>query len=178
MMRRRKRPGQAVVELALSITLIYLLLAAAIDFGLAYFVYQGLAGSAQEGAQFAARKPTNGTSSNLGEVQQRARTEGGLVANRRGFVNLFDLNTNGVDDVTEGVVGSSAASYITMRVVQNPDVVATGMGVPCSLTSAPPGYCDAIVTIKYDYRPQFAFARTFGASRVTLTATRRSPITQ
>lgn len=178
MMRQRKRPGQAIVELALSITLIYLLLSAAIDFGLAYFVYQGLSGAAQEGAQFAALKPMNGTASNLGEVQQRARTEGGLTGNRRGFVNLFDLNTNRIDDLNEGVVGPSAQSYITMRVVQNPDVVATGMNVPCSVTAPSVGYCDAIVTIKYDYRPQFAFAATFGANRVTLTATRRSPITR
>ncbi|HEY1016127.1 MAG TPA: TadE family protein [Herpetosiphonaceae bacterium] len=176
-MRHRKRPGQAIVELALSMTLIYLLFSATVDFGLAYFAYQGIAGAAQEGAQFGARKPLSGNASNLGEIQQRTRTEGGLAANRRGFVNLFDLNNNRIDDLSDGTVNGTGTSYITLQVVQNPDVEATGMNVPCSTSTPALGYCDVIVKVKYDYIPQFAFAAPFGLNKFTLTATRRSPIT-
>jgi hypothetical protein len=53
----RRRPGQALVELSLSITFIALLLGAAIDLGLAYKTYQTLMNATAEASSFLALNP-------------------------------------------------------------------------------------------------------------------------
>ena len=58
--------GQSLVELALSFTILLMLLAGAIDFGRAFFTWVALRDAAQEGASFASIDPTN-----LTEIEER-----------------------------------------------------------------------------------------------------------
>lgn len=51
--------GQSLVELALTFTLLLMMLAGAIDFGRAFFTWLALRDAAQEGAAFASIDPTN-----------------------------------------------------------------------------------------------------------------------
>ncbi len=102
--------GQAIVEFALAATLIFFLLAAAIDLGLIFFTLQGLNNAAQEGAAYGARWlaiQEDDTQANFGsqivhqnEIRNRVRfesgTEGGI-----NFVNLHDLDNDDVLDVTD-----------------------------------------------------------------------------
>jgi len=58
--------GQSLVELALSFTILLMLLAGAIDFGRAFFTWVSLRDAAQEGAAYGSIDPTN-----LGEIENR-----------------------------------------------------------------------------------------------------------
>ena len=52
---RHSKTGQALVEFALAATLIFFLLAAAVDLGLIFFSLQGIHNAAQEGAAYGSR---------------------------------------------------------------------------------------------------------------------------
>lgn len=54
-----KQRGQSLVELALTITVLVMLLAGIIDFGLAYFSYITLRDAAEEGAMYGSMCPSN-----------------------------------------------------------------------------------------------------------------------
>ena len=58
---QNKRPerGQSLVELAISLTFIFLLLSGAITFGMAYFSFLSLNDAAQEGALYGSLKPND-----------------------------------------------------------------------------------------------------------------------
>jgi Flp pilus assembly protein TadG len=60
--RRQARPGQSVVELALLLPLLSLILLGAVDLGRAFFYYNRLSNSVEQGALYAIRYPTNVTS--------------------------------------------------------------------------------------------------------------------
>jgi len=92
-MRARKRKGQAVVEMALMSLLLGLFLAAAIDFGRAFYTLTVVTNMAGEGAAFAAIYPDQDhdplnqqcsifTPDDERTIQQRAR----LVAKDRGLI--------------------------------------------------------------------------------------------
>ena len=49
--------GQSLVELAISLTFIFLLLSGAVTFGMAYFSFLSLNDAAQEGALYGSLKP-------------------------------------------------------------------------------------------------------------------------
>jgi Flp pilus assembly protein TadG len=55
----RREGGQSLVELAISLTVILLLLSGAVDFGMALFSYVAIRDSAQEGALYASLNPTD-----------------------------------------------------------------------------------------------------------------------
>lgn len=180
----RKRAGQSLVEFALSITLIFLLLSAIIDVGLAFFAYQGLAGAAQEGAAYAAYSPVISTSAgtaavNDAEVRLRVRYEGGVndnaLPNRARFVNLLDLNNDKIDD---GAQASVLASFIAVKSVSNGSN--PGGRAPCNDTipQRTAQFCDMRVTVKYIYRPFFSAAGLLGAGEITISATRQSTISR
>jgi Flp pilus assembly protein TadG len=59
---RRSERGQSLVELAMSLTVILLLLAGAVDFSIAYFSFAAMQDAAQEGALYGSINPsdTNG----------------------------------------------------------------------------------------------------------------------
>ncbi|MGD8404334.1 MAG: TadE/TadG family type IV pilus assembly protein [Anaerolineales bacterium] len=54
---RRGERGQSLVELAMSLTVIMLLLAGAVDFSIAYFSFAALQDAAQEGAMYGSINP-------------------------------------------------------------------------------------------------------------------------
>lgn len=56
---RREERGQSLVELALSLTVIMLLLAGAVDFSIAYFSFSAMQDAAQEGALYGSINPTD-----------------------------------------------------------------------------------------------------------------------
>jgi Flp pilus assembly protein TadG len=56
---KQKERGQSMVELALTITILMVLLAGTIDLGRALFVWLGMRDAAQEGASYASIKPTD-----------------------------------------------------------------------------------------------------------------------
>lgn len=63
----RGEQGQSLMELAISLLLILLLLAGAVDLGRAFFTYSALRDAAQEGAAFASISPNDETA-----IRQRA----------------------------------------------------------------------------------------------------------
>src|SRR5215212_5060446 len=99
---RHLKKGQALVEFALAATLIFFLLAAAVDLGLMFFAIQGLHNAAQEGGTYGSRWLTGlgyGVRTlNQNEIRDRVRHESGSSGGI-GFVNLLDLNNNGVPDI-------------------------------------------------------------------------------
>ncbi len=81
--RSRKERGQSLVELAISLTVLLLLLAGAVDFGMALFTYVQLRDAAQEGALYGSLYPndpqgispyTPGDPPNTAAIQQRIIT--------------------------------------------------------------------------------------------------------
>jgi Flp pilus assembly protein TadG len=56
---QRGEHGQSLVELALSLTIILLLLAGAVDFSMAYFSFSAMQDAAQEGALYGSVNPTD-----------------------------------------------------------------------------------------------------------------------
>ncbi|NWF78529.1 MAG: pilus assembly protein [Chloroflexi bacterium] len=104
--RQPRARGQALVELALAGTLLFLLLAAAVDLGLIFFTLQGMRVAAQEGATFGSYPVQilqNGqlqrVDLNYAEIVRRVRNAGGNQTT--GFANLRDLDNNGVFDELE-----------------------------------------------------------------------------
>ncbi|MCS6881326.1 MAG: pilus assembly protein [Oscillochloridaceae bacterium] len=104
--RQPRARGQALVELALASTLLFFLLAAAVDLGLIFFTLQGLRAAAQEGATFGSypvQVMQNGqlqrVDLNYAEIVRRVRGAGG--PQRSGFANLRDLDNNGIWDENE-----------------------------------------------------------------------------
>lgn len=128
----RRRSGQALVELTLSITFIALLMGAAIDLGLAYKTYQTLMNATAEASTFLALMPKVNCTANSSwcagapsaavapmygasrEARNRFREEQGLV--RRGIASTLDLNANKVDDTTETIDGVNGYTYMADRV--------------------------------------------------------------
>jgi Flp pilus assembly protein TadG len=56
---RRSERGQSLVELSMSLTVILLLLAGAVDFSIAYFSFSAMRDAAQEGALYGSINPTD-----------------------------------------------------------------------------------------------------------------------
>lgn len=169
---KRKKAGQALVEFALSITLIFLLLSAIIDLGLAFFAYQGISGAAQEGAAYGALFPQVGNTFNTAGIRDRARYEAGsdqTLAHRARFVNLLDLDNDKIETDT-----ADEQARIVVAVVQNtanPNNV-----IPCAGDAATPKFCDVRVRVEYVYKPFFSAASLLGASQITIHATRQMTI--
>src|SRR5215212_3912955 len=115
---RHLKTGQALVEFALASTLIFFLLAAAVDLGLIVFAIQGLHNAAQEGAAYGSRWLTgaNPRALNTDSIRDRVRHESGAKGGI-GFVNLLDLNNDGIRDVgpnDDAVIGANGTTYQTL----------------------------------------------------------------
>jgi hypothetical protein len=185
--RAKRTPGQALVEFALAATLIFVLLSAAIDLGLIFFTLQGLRTAAQEGANFGSHPVMVMNGSTLAavdlpynEVVQRVRLSGGPQA--RGFVNLLDLNNDGVNDLNNSGQPTNAAqssivnrndwddpnAYIRIENLKYPgDNVNVASSGPCETTVARQDmrnagrFCYVRVTVSYNYRFIFPLAPVF-----------------
>jgi len=90
---RQSERGQSLVELAMSLTIIMMLLAGAVDFSIAYFSFSAMQDAAQEGALYGSINPTD---------------EAGIVTRvRSASTNPVDLSDAGLVDVVVTVSGDS-----------------------------------------------------------------------
>lgn len=188
--RRRKTVGQAIVEFALSATVIFLLLAAAVDLGLIFFTLQALRAAAQEGATYGSYPVVVTNSSgqvtavtlNYAEIFHRIRTAGGTRP--MGVANLLDLNGDGVDDANQTAVfnASNPTNPNGFVIIENPKGAnPANLSGTCATTTARRDMrnagqnCWIRVTIRYRYRLFFPFAPAFGRE-IILRVTHTMPI--
>ena len=179
--------GQALVEFALTATLIFFLLAATVDLGLIFFTLQGLHNAAQEGGNYGSRFLNANGELDYAEIRDRVRHEAGDRST--GFANLLDLNNNGIDDDTEdhahiGDPGDPNATalfpkYIQINALADPD----GDGDPlnddprtsCTSVADPTQLCYLYIVVSADYNFLFPLAPAF-ANKHTLSSPYVIPI--
>jgi hypothetical protein len=186
-MRRHRniKKGQALVEFALAATLIFFLLAAAVDLGLMFFGIQGLHNAAQEGGTYGSRWLTGAGYGvrvlDENAIRDRVRHESGSKGGI-GFVNLLDLNNDGIPDVNpdQSVANCNATicqknpatgkyiveDYIQINMIDDTDADGdpTNNGVapaytPC--TDSAKITCYIRVSAAFDYRLVFPLAPSF-----------------
>ena len=169
--RRHRTPGQALVEFALAATLIFFLLAAAVDVGLIMLALQGLHNAAQEGASYGSRWLVRDAQGrrvlDTAEIKNHVRFESGDTGGI-GFVNLLDLNGDGIND--QGQAGVVDAN-ITVEMLADPSMdgdptlnVATGAAenVTCTdASTATTALCYIRVTVRSVHRMLFPLAPAF-----------------
>jgi Flp pilus assembly protein TadG len=190
MKQRRKTSGQAIVEFALSATVIFLLLSAAVDLGLIFFTMQALRAAAQEGATYGSYPLVVTNSSgqvtevrlNYREIFNRIRTAGG--SRPTGVANLLDLNGDGIDDANQSAVfnASNPTNPNGFVIIENPKGPnPANLSGTCSTTTPRTDMrnagqnCWIRVTIRYRYRLFFPFAPAFG-QEIILRVTHTMPI--
>jgi hypothetical protein len=188
--RQPRARGQALVELALASTLLFFLLAAAVDLGMIFFTFQGLRVAAQEGATFGSypvQVMQNGqlqrVDLNYAEIVRRVRGAGG--AQSRGFANLRDLDNNGLWDETENRAvhtdWSDPNAYIRIELLRGSNPNNLSATPPCRTDVRGVGMqaggrdCWVRVTVRTDYQFIFPLAPAFGNS-VRLQAVSVMPI--
>lgn len=189
--RRPRARGQALVELVLASTLLFFLLAAAVDLGLIFFTLQGLRTAAQEGATFGSypvQVMQNGqlqrVDLNYAEIVRRVRGAGGPQSS--GFANLRDLDNNGVWDENE--TGRAVHSdwrdpnaYVRIELLRGSNPNTLNSNVTCRTDvrgvdmQAGGRNCWVRVTVRTDYQFIFPLAPAFGNS-VRLQAVSVMPI--
>lgn len=183
MKQRTHQRGQAIVEFALSATLIFFLLCATIDLGLIFFAVQGMHNAAQEGGTYGSRwlETVGGKRVlNTTEIRKRVRHESGEQGGI-GFVNLLDLNGDGVDDEGQsGVIDQ----YISVQMLSDsPDYDGNPLNngtapdySPCdNAATAGPGGCYAYVTIRANHNLVFPLSPVF-TDTIQLTSAFMVPI--
>src|SRR3954452_2099672 len=103
-------PGQALIELALAVTIIAMFLSAAVDLGLAYKGYQTLLNATAEATSYLSLNPVlncavhlcpDGTPSSGADREARIRFRTEQSGVLHGSTSTMDLDGSGVDDVTE-----------------------------------------------------------------------------
>ncbi len=188
--RRHKTVGQAIVEFALSATVIFLLLSAAVDLGLIFFTLQALRAAAQEGATYGSYPlvVTNNSGQvtavklNYGEIFSRIRTAGGTQPT--GVANLLDLNGDGIDDASQPAVFSESnpTNPNGFVIIENPKGAnPSNLSGTCATTTPRVDMrnagqnCWIRVTIRYRYQLFFPFAPAFGRE-IILRVTHTMPI--
>ena len=166
MQKRTMQAGQALVETALMATLLFFLLSAALDLGLAFFAYQAAANAALDGASYGAIKwPTTagsaGAPANYAAIVARVRNEPGDIENT--IVSMRDLDSDG-DEYDDD-------AFITAVYRGN-----TFGGTTADCDPPTIGNGEIAVTVSFIYRPYFVRAPTFGAGEVRISTTRSMPV--
>lgn len=169
---RRRTIGQAVVEFALAATLIFVLLSASVDLGLAFLMRQGLLNATEEGAAFGSKSKTKVPNPSGGpvvdwfdewEIRNRVRQEAGVRADPDNpgeeiggtrALNLLDLNADGINDIKQG---NLITDTIRVTLVQTNSINAS----PC-VKGAQIQNCYIVVRVTGIYKPFFALAPVFG----------------
>jgi hypothetical protein len=152
--------GQSIVEFALSSIVLFLLLAAAVDIGRIFLTYQTMINAVKEGLSYGAYRPllpntadpsqplTNDTN-----IRYRIRNSNNDRTTNKSsvsFINLLDLNNNGVDDSTET---NLLDTYLAINTRVN-DSNANCLNRDRN--------CWMRITMLYDYRPIFPLTPIFG----------------
>lgn len=103
---KRGERGQSLVELAVSLTVIMLLLAGAVDFSIAYFTFTAMQDAAQEGALYGSINPTD--------------TAGIISRVRSASTNPVDLSDTSLVDVDVTLPGNACeGNELQVDVVYN-----------------------------------------------------------
>ncbi|MBV9792241.1 MAG: pilus assembly protein [Chloroflexi bacterium] len=104
----RHKSGQAIVELALSVTFLAFLFAAAVDLGIAYKSYQTLMNATAEATTYLSVEPfapcdgcTEQQTFAAADRKARTRFREEQGADIRGSSSTLDLDSNNVDDLGE-----------------------------------------------------------------------------
>ncbi|HEX9438110.1 MAG TPA: TadE family protein [Roseiflexaceae bacterium] len=167
--------GQALVEFALTATLLFFLIAATVDLGLIFFTLQGLHNAAQEGGTYGSRwlKTVNGVGQlDYYAIRDHVRHEAGDQG--IGFANLLDLNNNGIDDFTEDGANMGVATgtslfptYIQINALfdTNGDGDPTNDNTPCTSVVDATQPCSLQVIVSADYNFLFPLAPSFANQR-------------
>jgi hypothetical protein len=126
---RRARPGQALVELSLLVVFVMLLLAAAVDIGLAFKTHQMLTNATAEASSYLAQQPTKPCATACSDAalianadnaaRDHFRKEIGTNFNSNGVARLLDLDNNGQDDTVQN---------LNLQADENGNVTAAGWG--------------------------------------------------
>lgn len=136
---RRARRGQALVELALTLTLLVMLLGAAVDLGLAFKTYQTLTNATAEASTYLSLEPIvncgSTTCDQIGPVnrtaRERFRTEQGTTL--RGSASTLDLDASGRDDEFEAGRGWSwIEGKVRIEAADSDQVTTTNSGFTLS----------------------------------------------
>jgi len=163
--------GQALVEMAIGMAVLALLLAAAVDLGMAYRTYQTLISASAEASSHLAYNPRVGTSSTAMDIadanaRESFRNEQGTMLRR--LASTRDLDANGVDDRSQS--GFNLAQWIRIDEADSNQVAAArgrdDFGAtfnPGATVSdcvgrkkfGPGGPCFIVVRTKMVYRPFF-----------------------
>ncbi|HEY5982649.1 MAG TPA: TadE family protein [Anaerolineales bacterium] len=151
--------GQSLVELAISLTVMLLLLSGAVTFGMAYFSYVAMRDAAQEGALFASFNPCADTNTAV--------------------PGCDPLDTVNMDSIRERVRASSTSpiNFGDTTLIPDGDITADFIGAPCEgLTGGTP---NAIwVTVQYNYHVFMPFLGAIVGQEIPLTATVTDTILQ
>lgn len=110
---QRRTRGQALVELALAVTFLAYLFAAAVDLGLAYKAYQTLITATAEANNYLTILPLYpcdttaqpSCTTDMADSEARIRFRGEQGDQLRGTANTLDLDANGKDDLGSGANG-------------------------------------------------------------------------
>ena len=101
---RQSERGQSLVELAMSLTVILLLLSGAVDFSIAYFSFAAMQDAAQEGALYGSINPTD--------------TDGIITRVRSASTNPVDLANEDRVDVDVSLSGDACeGNEVTVNVI-------------------------------------------------------------
>jgi Flp pilus assembly protein TadG len=98
----REAQGQSLVELAISLTVILMLLSGAVDFGMAFFSYTALRDAAQEGAVYGSFSPGD-PSGIIKRVRKTSTSPVDLTDTTK--IHITSSLTNGPTAGCEGSVG-------------------------------------------------------------------------
>lgn len=178
----RVRPGQALVEMALSITLLFLLIAAAVDLGLAYKTHQTLVNATAEASTYLDLNPKVPSADPIASANaialQRFQTEQGATV--RPIASTLDLNANGVADNAEA--GFNIADWVqithaTSAQVANMSTYDPNQAGECANRIARPAppleSCYVVIRSRMIYRPFFLTPVLGDQMNITTVSVRR-----
>ncbi len=137
----RSERGQSLVELAISLTVMLLLLAGAVTFGMALFSYVAMRDAAQEGALWGSFNPYLDQNAN-------AAYDSGEPVNAAAICNRVIAASNSPVDMSGFTCGNPGnPNDIEVHAV----LTTGGAGLPCEGPTSGSGVYAVQVTVHYDY---------------------------
>jgi len=127
---QQRNRGQAIVEMAIALTLLLFLFVGTLDFGRIYYTTLGVAHAAREGAQYGAQ--SNTTSSDIAGMQQAALDAAGdvpgVTATARQYCKCASGTT--VDCITDTCPEGAQQVYVEVTVDKVFNTILQYPGIP------------------------------------------------